>query len=164
MQCKLEKLDFKFAADLAAAIGDKRVQNNLRDLPYPYSKENAHEFISYAQSSDEYIFAVTVEGKFVGCISAAPQKNIHKFTAEIGYYIAPQFWGNGLATQAVKLLTEYIFGNTEIMRLYAEPFARNKASCRVLEKAGFTFEGTLRKNAVKNGAVEDMKMYSILKS
>ena len=164
MQCKLEKLDFKFAADLAAAIGDKRVQNNLRDLPYPYSEENAREFISYAQSSDEYIFAVTVEGKFVGCISAAPQKNIHKFTAEIGYYIAPQFWGNGLATQAVKLLTEYIFGNTEIMRLYAEPIARNKASCRVLEKAGFTFEGTLRKNAVKNGAVEDMKMYSILKS
>lgn len=164
MQCKLEKLDFKFAADLAAAIGDKRVQNNLRDLPYPYSEENAREFISYAQSSDEYVFAVTVEGKFVGCISAAPQKNIHKFTAEIGYYIAPQFWGNGLATQAVKLLTEYIFGNTEIMRLYAEPFARNKASCRVLEKAGFTFEGTLRKNAVKNGAVEDMKMYSILKS
>lgn len=164
MQCKLEKLDFKFAADLAAAIGDKRVQNNLRDLPYPYSEENAHEFISYAQSSDEYIFAITVEGKFVGCISAAPQKNIHKFTAEIGYYIAPQFWGNGLAVQAVKLLTEYIFGNTEIMRLYAEPFVRNKASCRVLEKAGFTFEGTLRKNAVKNGAVEDMKMYSILKS
>lgn len=164
MQCKLEKLDFKFAADLAAAIGDKRVQNNLRDLPYPYSEENAREFISYAQSSGEYVFAVTVEGKFVGCISAAPQKNIHKFTAEIGYYIATQFWGNGLATQAVKLLTEYIFGNTEIMRLYAEPFARNKASCRVLEKAGFTFEGTLRKNAVKNGAVEDMKMYSILKS
>lgn len=164
MQCKLEKLDFKFAADLAAAIGDKRVQNNLRDLPYPYTEENAREFISYAQSSDEYVFAVTVEGKFVGCISAAPQKNIHKFTAEIGYYIAPQFWGNGLATQAVKLLTEYIFGNTEIMRLYAEPFVRNKASCRVLEKAGFTFEGTLRKNAVKNGAVEDMKMYSILKS
>lgn len=164
MQCKLEKLDFKFAADLAAAIGDKRVQNNLRDLPYPYSEENAHEFISYAQSSDEYIFAITVEGKFVGCISAAPQKNIHKFTAEIGYYIAPHFWGNGLATQAVKLLTEYVFGNTEIMRLYAEPFARNKASCRVLEKAGFTFEGMLRSNAVKNGVVEDMKMYSILKS
>lgn len=163
MQCKLEKLDFKFAADLAAAIGDKRVQNNLRDLPYPYTEENAREFISYVQSSGEYVFAVTVEGKFVGCISAVPQKNIHKFTAEIGYYIAPQFWGNGLATQAVKLLTEYIFGNTEIMRLYAEPFARNKASCRVLEKAGFTFEGTLRSNAVKNGAVEDMKMYSILK-
>lgn len=163
MQCKLEKLDFKFTADLAAAIGDKRVQNNLRDLPYPYSEENAREFISYAQSSDEYVFAVTVEGKFVGCISAAPQKNIHKFTAEIGYYIAPQFWGNGLATQAVKLLTEYIFGTTEIMRLYAEPFVRNKASCRVLEKAGFTFEGTLRKNAVKYGAVEDMKMYSLLK-
>lgn len=50
-----------------------------------------------------------------------------------------------------------------IIRIYAEPFAYNTASCRVLEKAGFQYEGTLRKNAVKNGEVIDMKMYSLLK-
>lgn len=164
MKCRLEKLDNKFAEALAAAIGDKRVQDNLRDgLPYPYTADNAREFITYVQGSGEYVFAITVEEEFVGCISAAPQQNIHRFTAEIGYYIAPKFWGNGLCTQAVKLLTEYIFSNTDIMRLYAEPFARNKASCRVLEKAGFVCEGTLRKNAVKNGVAEDMIMYSIVK-
>lgn len=164
MECRLEKLDFKFAAELAAAIGDKCVQNNLRDgLPYPYTEENAREFITYIQGSDEHAFAITVDGKCVGCISAMPQKNIHRYTAEVGYYIARPLWGNGLATKALRLLTQYIFENTEIMRLYAEPFARNKASCRVLEKAGFTLEGTLRKNAVKNDVVEDMKIYAILK-
>jgi RimJ/RimL family protein N-acetyltransferase len=51
----------------------------------------------------------------------------------------------------------------DILRIFAEPFAFNVASCRVLEKAGFTCEGTLRCNAFKNGRTEDMKMYALLK-
>lgn len=47
-----------------------------------------------------------------------------------------------------------------IIRIYAEPLAHNTASCRVLEKAGFEFEGTLRNNAIKNGEIVDMKMYA----
>ena len=57
----------------------------------------------------------------------------------------------------------YIFENTDIIRIFAEPFAYNTASCRVLEKVGFQFEGLLRSNAVKNGKVIDMKMYSLLR-
>lgn len=52
------------------------------------------------------------------------------------------------------------FCMSDIIRIYAEPFAYNTASCRVLEKSGFQYEGTLRKNAVKNGKVLDMKLYS----
>ncbi|WP_287047927.1 GNAT family protein, partial [Treponema sp.] len=55
-----------------------------------------------------------------------------------------------------------VFQKSDIIRIYAEPFAYNIASCRALEKAGFQYEGTLRNNAVKNGKVIDMKMYSIL--
>jgi len=84
-------------------------------------------------------------------------------TAEVGYYIAEPYWGQGIGTSAVKQLCEYVFQNTDIIRLFAEPFAHNAASCRILEKCGFELEGTLRKNAVKNGVVVDMKMYSILK-
>ena len=50
-----------------------------------------------------------------------------------------------------------------MIRIYAEPFAHNTASCRVLEKAGFQYEGTLRSNAVKNGQVMDMRIYSLLR-
>ena len=63
-------------------------------------------------------------------------------------------------TEAVKQICEYVFSMSDIIRIYAEPFAYNTASCRVLEKSGFQYEGTLRKNAVKNGKVLDMKLYS----
>lgn len=70
----------------------------------------------------------------------------------------------GIMTEAVKQLCDYVFSNTDIIRIYAEPFAYNIGSCRVLEKAGFQYEGTLRSNALKNGNVFDMKMYSKLKT
>lgn len=63
-------------------------------------------------------------------------------------------------TEAVKQICEFVFSESDMIRIYAEPFAYNEASCRVLEKAGFQYEGTLRKNAVKNGKIIDMKMYS----
>ena len=78
----------------------------------------------------------------------------------MGYYIAEPFWGKGLGTSAVKQTCTYIFEHTDIIRIFAEPFAYNTASCRILEKGGFTCEGTLRKNAVKNGQIIDMEMYS----
>lgn len=57
-----------------------------------------------------------------------------------------------------------IHSRTAEMGYYiAKPFAYNAASCRILEKAGFVYEGTLRKNAVKNGVVLDMKMYARIK-
>ena len=67
-------------------------------------------------------------------------------------------------TEAVKQICRYVFDKSDIVRIYAEPFAHNAASCRVLEKAGFQYEGTLRHNAVKNGNILDMKMYSLLKT
>ena len=66
-------------------------------------------------------------------------------------------------TDAVMQICAHVFDKSDIIRIYAEPFAYNTASCRVLEKAGFQYEGTLRSNAVKNGRVIDMKMYSLLK-
>ena len=80
-----------------------------------------------------------------------------------GYYIAEEYWGKGIMTDAVKQICEYVFKNSDILRIYAEPFAYNIGSCRVLEKTGFQYEGTLRNNAVKNGKVIDMKMYSLLR-
>lgn len=76
---------------------------------------------------------------------------------------AEEYWGRGIMTNAVKQICEYVFEKSDIIRIYAEPFAYNTASCRVLEKAGFQYEGTLRNNAVKNGKIVDMKMYSLLK-
>ena len=108
-------------------------------------------------------FAVTVDDKVIGSIGVFRQGNIHRLTAELGYYISEEYWGNGIMTEAVKQICEYVFRNSDIIRIYAEPFSYNTASCRVLEKAGFQFEGLLRHNAIKNNKVIDMKMYSLIK-
>lgn len=167
MTCRIRKWKLSDATDLSAAISNKRVQQNLRDgLPYPYTEQDGIDYISAMLSADEnetFAFAITVGSKVIGSISVFRQENIHKLTAELGYYIAEEYWGKGIMTEAVKKICEYVFSESDIIRIYAEPFANNAASCRVLEKAGFQYEGTLKNNAIKNGKVIDMKMYSLLK-
>ncbi|MBQ4546266.1 MAG: GNAT family N-acetyltransferase [Oscillospiraceae bacterium] len=168
MNCKIRRWELSDARDLATALSNKKIQDNLRDgLPYPYTEQDGKEFISAmlaANESDTFAFAITVNGKAIGSIGAFRQTNIHNKTAELGYYIAEEYWGKGIMTEAVKQLCDYVFSHTDIIRIYAEPFAYNIGSCRVLEKAGFQYEGTLRSNALKNGNVLDMKMYSKLKT
>ena len=167
MNCKIRRWELSDARDLATALSNKKIQDNLRDgLPYPYTEKDGKEFISTmlaANENDTFAFAITVNGKVIGSIGAFRQTNIHNKTAELGYYIAEEYWGKGIMTEAVKQLCDYVFSHTDIIRIYAEPFAYNIGSCRVLEKAGFQYEGTLRSNALKNGIVLDMKMYSKLK-
>ena len=168
MNFKIRRWELSDARDLATALSNKKIQDNLRDgLPYPYTEQDGKEFISAmlaANESDTFAFAITVNGKVIGNIGAFRQTNIHNKTAELGYYIAEEYWGKGIMTEAVKQLCDYVFSHTDIIRIYAEPFAYNIGSCRVLEKAGFQYEGTLRSNAFKNGNVLDMKMYSKLKT
>ncbi|MDE6531083.1 MAG: GNAT family N-acetyltransferase [Lachnospiraceae bacterium] len=167
MICSIRKWELSDARDLSIALSNKKIQDNLRDgLPYPYTEEDGADFISAMLSADEndtFAFAITVDGKVIGSIGVFRQRNIHRQTAELGYYIAEEYWGKGIMTEAVKQICEYVFSKSDIIRIYAEPYAYNAASCRVLEKAGFQYEGTLRNNAVKNGKVIDMKMYSLLK-
>lgn len=168
MIVRIRKWELTDAKDLAAALSNKKVQDNLRDgLPYPYIEQDGKDFISAMLAADEndtFAFAITADGKVIGSIGAFRQGNIHRQTVEVGYYIAEEYWGKGIMTEAVKLLCEYVFSHTDIIRIYAEPFANNIGSQRVLEKAGFQYEGTLRRNAVKNGKVLDMKMYAKVKS
>jgi len=167
MKCRIRKWELSDAKDLAAALSNKKVQDNLRDgLPYPYTEQDGKEFISAMLSADEnetFAFAITVDNTVTGSIGIFRQENIHRQTAELGYYIAEEYWGKGIMTEAVRQICEYVFRESDIIRIYAEPFVYNIASCRVLEKVGFQYEGTLRSNAVKNGKVMDMKMYSLLK-
>ena len=167
MNCKIRKWKLTDAKDIAVALSNKKIQDNLRDgLPYPYSEQDGIDFISSMLSANEdetFAFAITLDDKVIGSIGVFRQQNIHRQTAEMGYYIAEEHWGKGIMTDAVKQICEYVFKNSDILRIYAEPFAYNTGSCRVLEKAGFQYEGTLRNNAVKNGKVIDMKMYSLLR-
>jgi len=167
MDCLIRKWEPADAPDLALALNNPRILANLRDgLPYPYTEQDALDFISAMRASDEastFAFAIVADGRVVGSIGAFRQGNIHSRTAELGYYIAEPLWGKGAMSRAVSLLCAHVFSHTDILRIYAEPFSYNAASRRVLEKNGFRHEGTLRQNAVKGGAVIDMEMYSLLR-
>ncbi len=167
MECNIRSWRIEDAKNLSAALNNKKILDNLRDgLPYPYTTEDAKAYITAMLDADKdktYAFAVTVDDKAVGSIGVFRRDNIHCKTAEMGYYVAEAYWGQGIMTSAVKQVCNFVFEKTDIIRIFAEPFAYNRGSCRVLEKSGFALEGTLRKNAVKNGAVIDMKMYSRIK-
>lgn len=156
------------AASLAKIVNNKKIQDNLRDgLAFPYTEQDALDFINDMLNADPtktFAFAIiNDEDQAIGSIGAFRCSNIHRQTAEMGYYVAEDYWGQGVGTKAVKQLTDYVFAETDIIRIFAEPFSTNQASCRLLEKNGFQFEGTLRKNAVKNGNVVDMQMYALIK-
>lgn len=166
-ECSIQVWKLEDKKDLARLMNNRNVQNNLRDgLPYPYTEDDAEEYIKAMLAADKtkiFAFSIVVDESVIGSISAVRCDNIHCRTAELGYYIGEPYWGRGYATEAVKQLCRHVFENTDIIRIFAEPFAYNVASCRVLEKAGFQLEGTLRSNAFKNGVVQDMKMYAVLR-
>ena len=168
MEVSIRPWKIEDAKDLAAAINNTRVLDNLRDgIPYPYAERDAIDFIHEAQSAfagTQYPFAITVDGKVIGSLGVFRNGNVHRLTAEMGYFIAEAYWGKGIMTEAVSQACAFIFKYTDILRIYAEPYAFNKASCRVLEKAGFQLEGTLRQNAQKNGRIVDMLMYAKLRT
>lgn len=168
MNCVLRKWRLSDAKDLAAALNNEKILNNLRDgLPFPYTERDAHDFIAMMLSSDEsstFAYAITIDDRAVGSIGAFRQGNIHRQTAELGYYLAEEYWGRGIMTEAIRQLCEIVWNTTDILRIYAEPFAYNTGSRRALEKAGFSFEGVMKNNAVKNGKVLDMALYSLTRT
>ena len=137
MICRIRKWELADAKELSTALSNRKIQDNLRDgLPYPYTEQDGRDYISamlLADVNETFAFAITVDDKVVGSIGVFRQENIHRQTAELGYYIAEEHWGRGIVTEAVKQICEYVFEKSDIIRIYAEPFAYN-AAC-VLQSA-----------------------------
>ena len=132
-------------------------------MPFPYTEDNANDFIKYCQGENpQYTFAIEYNGEFVGTIGLVRQTDIYKLTAEIGYWIGEPYWGMGIATKAVQLITEYGFNELGLVRIYTGVFAFNKASQRVLEKVGFKLECIFEKSVYKNDRIYDEYRYGLI--
>jgi RimJ/RimL family protein N-acetyltransferase len=144
------------------------VQDNLRDgIPYPYTEKDAIDYINLVHNAlkdTQYVFAITADDVAIGSIGLHRREGQHRLTAELGYYVTEQHWGKGITTEAIKQICEFAFIHTDLVRIFAEPFSHNSASCRVLEKAGFQYEGLLRQNCIKKGKILDMRLYSRIKN
>ena len=167
MDCAIRKWRISDRERLAEMANNRKVQDNLRDgLPYPYTPEDGEEYILGLLAADEtktFAFAIVLEDEVIGSIGVFRCDNIHFRTAELGYCIGEPYWGKGYAASAVRQICRYVFENTDILRIFAEPFESNPGSRRVLEKAGFTYEGTMRNGVFKNGRVLSYRVYSLLR-
>ena len=150
------------AGSLVRHANNPKIAANLRDgFPYPYTDSDAESFLSNVTSqSPRTIFAIANENEAIGSIGLMIGHDVHRFTAELGYWLAEPFWGKGIMTSAVAAITEFGFETLELNRIYAEPYTPNLASARLLEKAGYSLEGTLRASVVKDGQVLNQFMYA----
>lgn len=115
-------------------------------------------FVAAQNPLTNYAIATDIEA--VGCIGLHIGEDVHRKTAELGYWLGESFWGRGIMTSAVAAFTDWAFHQFDLQRIYAEPFANNAGSTRVLEKAGYICEGRLRANVFKDGAILDSLIYA----
>lgn len=155
------------AAALAAAADNPKTAANLRNsFPSPYTLGDAERFIRdcIAQGEERQLArAIIIEGKAVGSVGVFVKDDVYEKSAELGYWLAEEYWGRGVMTEAVGRICREAFARFDILRIFAEPFESNLGSRRVLEKAGFTWEGTMRNGVFKNGRVLSYRVYSLLR-
>lgn len=131
-------------------------------FPYPYTRESGKGFIEMvSQFSPPRIFCISKVGKPIGAIGIHPQSDIWSKNAELGYWLAEPYWGKGIVTAAIKVITRYGFDTFPIDRIFARPFSGNIGSQKVLEKCGFVLEAKLNGTICKNGEVFDELIYAL---
>ncbi|AMP20476.1 hypothetical protein AZF37_04215 [endosymbiont 'TC1' of Trimyema compressum] len=146
---------------------NEKIYRNLRNVfPMPYIKEDGKlflEIVGNTPNKEEFVRAIDWEGEAVGTISLLRESDIYSLCGEAGYWLGEPFWGEGIMTKALKDIVAYGFETMGLVRIWAEVFAFNKGSARVLEKVGFLKEATLKSRIFKNGVVSDSYIYAIVK-
>lgn len=151
------------AEDLKAIT--KHLQNPLVAqgspcIPSPYKLSDAKEWFEQSQRYEApHVFAITQNDILLGIIEL---KNHRALKAELGYWLAPEAWGKGIATRVVREMLRYGFSQLDIHRIYAGVIEGNEASENVLLKTGFQYEGTMRDNHFHHGKMMDTRLFSIL--
>ena len=154
------------AGSLAKNINDKEIARNTISIPYPYKPKDARRWIAKNirarknKKLKEINFIIDIDGEAVGGVGLV---NIEGHEAEIGYWLGRTYWGKGIMSEAIKVVTKFAFSKLGRARVYAYIFPFNKASMRVLEKAGYKFEGILRKNTKKYGRFIDDYLFAKVK-
>ena len=140
------------------------VSRLLRDqFPFPYTKTDAETWLIHACNQEiETNFVIANKNELIGAIGINLQEDVNRFSAEIGYWIGEPFWGKSISTEALKVFTKFAFENFNLSRIFAHVFEGNDASEKVLLKAGYKKEGTLRKAVFKEGKFLDQYIYAIL--
>lgn len=165
---KLRKFKKGDEESLRKNINDFDIYKSTLNIPYPYTKKDAKFWVNHSlklnksKNPETINFVIDINNEVAGSVGLI-HINRKNNNAEIEYWLAKKYWGNGITTKAVKDVVNFAFNKLKIKRIYAHVFPFNKASTKVLEKNGFKFEGKLRKSAKKNNKYYDSLLCSIIK-
>ena len=153
------------AAAMAEHVSNPNVTRTLAArFPSPYTERHAKAWIDLCHLEAEPVnFAITDNDDLVGGIGLTVQRGARRRAAEVGFWVAEAQWGKGIATEALRAFTDYAFSRFDLIRLFAYVFEGNVASARVLEKVGFTYEGTLESSIVKNDEVYGELVFALVR-
>ncbi|MCF6438759.1 GNAT family N-acetyltransferase [Pseudoalteromonas luteoviolacea] len=142
-------------------LNDSEVTRYLSDrLPAPYTLQDAKWWLDIGCRQNALNYAIESHGQFCGVIGAyLPDKAAAEQCAELGYWLAKEFWGKGIGTQAVALFIEKVFKQTQVTSLFNPVSAPNIASIRVMEKAGFGLNQITQNTALHQGMRFDEHVY-----
>ncbi len=147
---------------LVRLADNRKIWLALRDrFPSPYTRDAGKEWLGVVlAASPPTTFVIAVEDQLAGSIGIIPGTDIYARTAEVGYWLGEEYWGRGLAAEALNGFAPWVFEEFKLARLWAAVFVNNPGSARVLEKAGFVREATFKNAAVKDGHVIDEWIYA----
>lgn len=163
---RLEPWAIEHRAGLLRIADDERIARNMTDMfPHPYTVAEADRWLALCALDNLPIhFAVLSDGEVAGGVGGTLKEDILAGTAELGWWIGHPFWGNGIATVAVRRLIRYCFEDLEMARVEAGVMRRNRASARVAEKAEFDLEGVAKQAYLKNGERFDRLLFGLVET
>ena len=142
-------------------------QTTLR-IPHPYTLDDAESWIAgheanyAAGQSIDFAMTLTETKELIGSIGL--QLTPAHRHAELGYFVGPDHWSCGYATEASRAILDFAFNTLGLHRVHVHHFAENTASARVVEKLGFQREGLARQHVYKDGQPIDIVLYGLLAS
>ncbi len=149
---------------LVVYLNNKKIYKNTATIPYPYASDDAKYWINLnlklqkEKAPLQINFAIESNGEVIGSIGFHHIQRDHQ--AEIGYWLAESYWGQGIITEAIRRIMSYGFKGLKLKRIYAPVFSFNRGSQKVLKKAGFRQEGILKKGFKKDGKFIDLIIFA----
>jgi RimJ/RimL family protein N-acetyltransferase len=146
---------------LVAHASHAEVSRGLADrFPYPYTGADGRAWLARAIDESDRSWAIEIDGAAVGGVSLHPGSDVHRHSAELGYWLGHRWWGRGIMTTVVTQFARVAMPAFRLHRLFSTVYANNPASARVLEKAGFEREGVQRSAIVKRDELLDLVVYA----
>jgi ribosomal-protein-alanine N-acetyltransferase len=164
---RLSPITLADAPTLVKHLNEKEIYLRTLHIPYPYTPTDADFWVKhmaevYQRNAGAMVTAAirSPEGEMIGSVGLDGLSVGTSYRAELGYWLAKPYWGQGIVTEAVGEMVKKAFEEWGLVKITSSIFSFNTQSQRVLEKNGFVQEGELKRHFRKDGRLIDAKAFA----